>query len=182
MSPAKTAEEEREARRAYHRAYYQQNKEAQAARRRARLAAQAAGKPPRQRCERCGEPVTTARSDARYCSERCRKAAWAQRSRARVRERHRQRARARYAADPARAAAAARDWQQAHPETQARYYAAMQEQTREEATHHYEPWEAHEIELACDRSVPIQDVALLLGRTRAAIVGIRYRTRYSLAR
>jgi hypothetical protein len=122
------------------------------------------------RCEHCDEGhITSTNTKARYCSTRCQQAAWEQRNREHVREDHRQRSRDRYQADPARAAAVRLDWYRAHPERQAQRHAALQEETREQATHHKEPWEEAELEVVTRDDLSIKETALMLGRTYGAV-------------
>lgn len=119
------------------------------------------------RCEHCDRAVTS--SKARYCSTRCQQAAWEQRNRAHVREKHRQRAQVEYQADPAPQRRYSLDWYRAHPERQAQRHAALQEETREQATHHKEPWDVHELEVVARDDLSIKETALMLDRTYGAV-------------
>ena len=57
------------------------------------------------------------------------------------------------------------------------FYRSAQAETKEEASHLREPWDAHELEIATRDDLSIKEAALILGRTYAAVAGARSKAR-----
>lgn len=89
--------------------------------------------------------------------------------------------RARYAADPVPHRVDSLARYNADPERQAERFAGIQEETRENADHHAEPWEACELEVALRGDLTAKEAALMLGRTYGAVTGARRRYRQQAA-
>ncbi len=85
--------------------------------------------------------------------------------------------RARYRANAEQERAESLARYNADPDRQAERFAAIQEETRENADHHAEPWEVHELEVAFRGDLTAKEAALMLGRTYAAVTGARRRYR-----
>lgn len=85
--------------------------------------------------------------------------------------------RARYRADAERLASESLARYNADPAYQAERIAAIQEETRENADHHGEPWEVYELEVALRDDLTAKESALMLGRTYGAVTGARRRYR-----
>jgi hypothetical protein len=60
-------------------------------------------------------------------------------------------------------------------ELSVRSYKAAQAETREEASHRWKPWEAHELEIITRTDLSIKEAALMLGRTYASVAQMKSR-------
>src|SRR5262249_27213267 len=115
------------------------------------------------------------------CSKR-RAASWLKANRERALERQRQWRAANRHRLPARhpthtSPATPLAWHHAHPHGSAARYASEQEETREQAKHHQQPWLEDEIKTAIRQDITTKQAALMLGRTFASVQAIRKKHR-----